>query len=543
MLKTSGKVVIPCEALGGTVQGDADGPASGPAEALVVPSEGLVATLQRRLRTAFSFPVMLMAWVVLVVIRLAERNLPDVDLWWHLRNAQYLLTRHRLPNFDTYSFTVAGHPWMNPEWLGEIPYYLAWHTFGLEGIEILMLLLLEFIFIGVLYLCYQRSRHIKASVLACWVAMFLGTINFGPRTVLFGYVYLMILLIVLERFRQGEKAPLWLLPPLFCLWINTHGSWCVGVAVLGIFVASGFVEGKWGLITASRWQPRQSRQLLASLGASCAALFVNPYGYRLVLYPLDFAVRMSLPVASVEEWVSVDFHTLRGKVVLVLLVGLFCSALAARREWRFSDLVLMLFALSSGLTHERLLFLAGIIVAPVVAELLQGVPPYRPEIDKRWLNAAIICGILAFVVYRFPTPAQLEQQVAEQYPAEILPYLKSHEPSGNTLNYYPWGGYLGWKDPQFKVFVDSRVDIFEYAGVFKDYIDLVGFNDPLRILDEYRIRYVLFPLHSPLSYLLERSPNWKLVFKGRVSALLERVGPMPSGPVKSAETSPRPRAW
>jgi len=141
------------------------------------------------------------------------------------------------------------------------------------------------------------------------------------------------------------------------------------------------------------------------------------------------------------------------------------------------------------------------------------------------------------------TPAQLEQQVAEQYPAEILPYLKSHEPSGNVLNYYPWGGYLGWKDPKFKVFVDSRVDLFEYAGVFKDYLDLVGFNDPLRILDEYRIRYVLFPPRSPLTYLLEIGPNWKVVFKGQVSTLLERVGPMPSGPEKNAETNQQLRAW
>jgi hypothetical protein len=208
-------------------------------------------------------------------------------------------------------------------------------------------------------------------------------------------------------------------------------------------------------------------------------------------------------------------------------VGLFCSALVTRREWRFSDLVLMLFALGSGLIHIRLLFLAGIIVAPVVAELLQGVPRYRPEIDKRWLNAAIICGILAFVVHRFPTPAQLEQQVAEQYPAEILPYLKSHKPSGNVLNYYPWGGYLGWKDPQFKVFVDSRVDIFEYAGVFGDYLDLVKFRDPLRILDKYEICCVLFPPDQPLVYLLKNSPHWKVVYSGNISTLLERTRPTP----------------
>jgi hypothetical protein len=176
-------------------------------------------------RVVLSFQVMLFVWIVLVVVRLAERNLPDPDIRWHLRNAQYLFTYHRLPNFDTYSFTVAGHPWMNSEWLAEVPYCLAWRALGLEGIEVLMLMVLECIFLGVLYLRYKRGGHIKASILACSVAVFLGTINFGSRTVLFGYLYLVILLTILDRFRSKGRAPLWLLPPLSCLGstLTAHG--------------------------------------------------------------------------------------------------------------------------------------------------------------------------------------------------------------------------------------------------------------------------------------------------------------------------------
>ena len=50
------------------------------------------------LRVAFSFPVMPAARNVLAVVRLAERNLPHVDIWWHPRNAQHLFTHHQLPN-------------------------------------------------------------------------------------------------------------------------------------------------------------------------------------------------------------------------------------------------------------------------------------------------------------------------------------------------------------------------------------------------------------------------------------------------------------
>src|SRR5579863_1046485 len=399
--------------------------------------------LRLALRRVFSFPVMLMAWIVLVVIRLAETGLPDPDIWWHLRDAQFLFTYHQVPHFDTYSFTVAAHPWMNTEWLAEIPYYLAWRWFGLEGVEILMLLVLECIFLGVLYLCYERTGHIKASILACWVAVALGTANFGPRTVLFGYLCLVILLAILERFRSKGQAPLWIIPLLLAVWANCHGSWALGMTVFAIFIGCGFVEGEWGVIRATRWTPNQRRQLLLAFAASCAALFLNPYGYRLVLFPLDMAFRQRLMVASIAEWSQVDLHGPRGMVVLALLAGLLCSGLLSRRRWLLSDFVLVLIAFYGGLSHERLLFFAGIITAPILAELLERVPRYRPEIDKPLLNAAMILGIAAFVIWRFPGPSRLEEQVAGEYPADVVPYLQAHEPSGRVLNYFEWGGYLG----------------------------------------------------------------------------------------------------
>jgi hypothetical protein len=469
---------------------------------------------------------MLVGWVVLVVVQLAENNLADTDLWWHLRNAQFLVTNYRFPNFDTYSFTVVGRPWMNHEWLGEIPFYLAWRVNSLEGIEILMLTVLAAIFLGVLYLCYLRSQHIKASALACWVAVLLGTVNFGSRTILFGYVCFVVLLIILERFRVQKKSPLWVLPILFCVWINAHGSWSLGLLVFAIFVLSGLVEGQWGNIKAIRWSPQQLRRLIMTFGTSCLALFANPFGRRLILFPLDLAFRQPLGVAAVEEWGSVDFHGPRGKVVLIVLAGLFLAALVTHHQWHFSDLLLTLFAFYCGLSHERFLFFAGIIVAPIIADLLQFVPRYRPEIDKHWLNAMMLFGMLAFAAHRFPTPEQLEFQVEAEYPAEALPHLDSPDLSGNMLNFYPWGGYLGWENPQLKVFIDSRANIYEHAGVFEDYLRLTALQDTLGLLDKYKIRWVLFPVRHPVSYLLGSNPNWKVVYSGGISTLFERAVPI-----------------
>jgi len=91
------------------------------------------------------------------------------------------------------------------------------------------------------------------------------------------------------------------------------------------------------------------------------------------------------------------------------------------------------------------------------------------------------------------------------------------------LNFYLWGGYINWRDPSLKIFLDSRVDIFEYSGVLQDYLDLLSLTKSEPLLEKYRIRYVLFPPDEPLTYVLERDPGWKVLYRDRISVLLERT--------------------
>ena len=484
--------------------------------------------VRQRLRLAFSFPVVLVVLVLTVEFTMAHGSVADPDIWWHLHNAQYLMQHHQLPRHDMYSFTVPGAPWINHEWLSELPYYFAWRTLGLPGIDALTLLVLAVIFLGILYLSYQESGKIKAAVAATSYAIFLATVSFGPRTILFGYLYMVALLIILQHMRLKGRAPLWLIPPLFCLWANSHGSWSLGLIIFSTVIASGLVRGEWGRVIAERWTGSQLRSLLAAWIASVAALFVNPFGYRLVFYPLDLAFRQKLNIEHVAEWVSVNFHDTRGKVVLVLLMALLVSALLRGCRWTLAELCILLFALYSGLTYVRFLFLVAIVTAPLLAKLLDFVPPYRPEIDTPVVNACAILLMIAGMVHYWPTSAELQRKVNEQFPEQALAYLKAHPPDGPVLNFYLWGGYMNWYNPEIKVFVDSRVDIFEYAGVLKDYLDLLSLSQPKPILEKYKIRYVLFPLSEPLTYVLEHDPEWKVLYRDEISVLMEKTVPPPT---------------
>jgi len=479
--------------------------------------------IPRLSRLLFSFPAMLIAMLLTLVFLLARGGKGDPDIWWHLRNAEYLLQNHHLPRVDMYSFTVAGHPWINHEWLAEIPYYLAWRAGGLLGIRILEIALLDIIFLALLYLCYRASGNSKAAVLAVCYSIFLATVSFGPRTILFGYLYMVILLILLQQFRLRGRAALWAIPPLFCLWVNTHGSWLLGLILFSITVAAGLLQGSWGQVQAERWTPPQLRALLLTGAASVAALFVNPFGPRLVFYPFDLAFRQKLNISHIAEWVSVDFHNMRGKVVLTLLVLLLVSALLRAARWTLAELLLLLFGLYCGLTYIRFLFLLGIVVAPLLARILDFVPPYNRQIDKYLLNALLMLAMAGGMARYWPRPAEIQNAVAEDYPAGVLPYLKTNPPRGPLLNFYLWGGYLGWQDRSLKVFIDSRVDIFEYAGVLQDYLDLLAVKKSAAILDKYKIRTVLFPPGEPLTYVLEHDSAWKVQYRDAVCVLLEHV--------------------
>jgi hypothetical protein len=484
------------------------------------------------LRIVFSFPVALAALLALAVYMMSSGAVGDPDIWWHLQNARHLLTYHQLPSVDTYSYTAQGQPWMNHEWLAEVPYYLAWRAWGLRGVNALFVLLLQVILLGIFYLSYKSSGNLKGSWLVSVFCLFLSVITFAPRTILFGYVYLLVLLGVLWRFREGRGGPLWLVPPLFCLWINTHGSWLLGMIVLGLVTASGAIEGTWGRVEAVRWSPQQLRQLLVTGGASLAALLVNPYGYKLVLYPFDLAFRQTLNVTYGEEWASVNFHNPRGKTVLILLVALLLAALLRGYRWRLDELALALFALYSGLNHVRFLFLIAILLAPLLAKFLDFVPAYRPEIDKPLLNAGVLVASLALMVKWFPSQAALENEVERRFPAHALGFVDSHGLAGErTFNYYGWGGYLAWKDPAVKTFIDSRTDIFEYSGFLKDYLDLTGLKEPLRVLDKHHVQWVLSPPQDPLSYFLAHTKTWRVAYNDNVAEIFVRAGPAADGAV------------
>ncbi|HEY5176894.1 MAG TPA: hypothetical protein VII95_15155 [Terriglobales bacterium] len=482
--------------------------------------------LDRWWRTLFGFPVMLGVLLVGAVYVFANRSIADPDIWWHLRNAEFLVQHGSMIRHDMYSFTASGAPWINHEWLSELPYYFGWRLLGIRGLYLVLVCSVELILMGVFYLAYRVSGNVKAAFVASWFAIILATISFGPRTLLFGWIFLVVELHILQDFKEGKDRT-WLLPPLFLLWVNSHGSWLIGLIFFSIFVGSGVLKGRWGRITATRWTRAQLLKLTTIFALSVLALFVNPYTYHLVFYPFDLAFQQKLNVSHVTEWQSLDFHAIRGKIVFLMLAATILLALARKRQWRLDEVGFLLFGFYATLTYTRFMFLAAIVLTPLLAVEIDFFPAYRREIDRPLLNAAIITCLVAGCVWSFPSSKYLMEDTVKDYPVKALPYLQQFAPTGRVFNDYLWGGYLIWNARQIPVFVDSRVDIFDHRGIFGDYLDAMGIKRPMEVLDKYRIQYVLYTKDTPLAYLLLQSPGWKLTYDDGTTVLFERVGNVP----------------
>lgn len=473
----------------------------------------------------FSLPVVLgLGLVYLLFFFTSHTGVADPDIWWHLRNASQLIHTRHFTRTEGWTFTVAGKPWINFEWLAELPYYFAYQWLGYSGLYLVMMVVAGAIVAGIYYLAWMRSGDWTAAFLASLPGVLFATVSLAPRTLLFGWLLLVIELAVLWNFSRGRDSTAWL-PLLFLLWINAHGSWLIGLVLLAVFVGCGLTEGTWGLVYATRWSRSQARKLLTVLGASFAVLFINPYGGRLVAYPFDVMFQQKQTLRLVAEWASLDFHTVRGKTVLATFLLLGVLQLIRRRRWALQDLAFALIAVYGAVTYVRFVFLAGILLPPLLAMSLveNRVKTARPVKDQRAGAAVALVALVAAIGWLYPSEKQLASGVAQSFPEKALPYVRSLAGQRHLFNEFLWGGYLEWQAPQVQEFIDSRVDIFAHEGVLDDYVRATHAQDTFAVLDRYQIRWVLLAKDNPALYVLENSPDWKRTYDDGMAVGLERV--------------------
>ena len=475
------------------------------------------------LQHVFSFPAMLGSALVGAVFYAARGFAVDPDVWWHVAVGEKILATHRLPSADPYSFTVSGAPWMAYEWLGEVLLAAAARLGGVQALDLLLIVLGGAIVIALYVFAALRSGNSKAAFVAALALFPLANASFTLRPQMLGYLFLIITLIALELLRQEKSWVLWVLPPVFFLWVNTHGSFVVGLGVIFVYWMSGLKSFRLGGIQGRAWRLGERLRLELVFLLCLAVLPITPYGTRLAVYPIDMAFSQPVNVANILEWKPMPVDLAGGKIFLGLLLGFFLLQILFKFVWRLEEVVLYFGGTFLAALHVRFILLFVPFFAPIFAAMLaRWIPGYERTKDKYILNAALMASLLVALVHYFPSKTNLQEKVAGEYPVHALEYLRQHVVAGPMFNTYGYGGYLVGAGQ--KVFIDGRGDLYERGGVLSDYIHISNTKPgALAILQSYQVRSCLVGRDESLSTLLSTAPGWRRVYSDKISALFVRV--------------------
>jgi hypothetical protein len=510
-----------------------------PERALARPRTGIVGLLSR----VFSFPVLLGVLLIAGVFGTGREFVLDPDCWWHIKTGEIILSTHHWPTTDPYSFTVAGQPWLSYEWGGDVVLAAAARLAGLQGLDAVLILLAAAVMIGLYCLATLCAGNSKAAFVATTALFALVVPSFNLRPQMFGYLFLILTLIALEKFRQHKPAALWFLPPLFLVWINTHGSWIIGLGVVATYWLSGLFNFRAGGLEAVPWKPAERRQISFVFLLCLCALPVTPYGPRLSTYPFEVASSLPVSMVSILEWQPMPFNQVGGKLFLGLLLAFLLVQVVARFTWRLEQLSLFVFGAAMATIHVRFVLLFVPFFAPLLATVLaRWIPAYDRPKDRYALNVVMIAAAIIGMIHYFPSRNDLGKKAADSFPVGAVEYLNQHSVPEPMFNSYGFGGYLIWSRwPEHKVFVDGRSELYEHGGVLHDYMQVLDIRPPaLAILRFYGIRSCLLDRDESFVTVLSALPEWQKVYSDNRSVLFVRRDSASTGTAVLEKPSGKP---
>ncbi len=449
----------------------------------------------------------------------------DPDYWWHVRTGQYIYETGSLPRVDTYSYTAAGRPWVTHEWLTELLLYVLYRQFGYVANVVWFGLVTALTWATVYASCRRRGMgEIGATALMFWgFVMAAAAANVRPQA--WTTLFLAVCALLLTRYKQGEVRALWLLLPLLALWVNLHGGYVIGLALLGLTIVGEALARGLGRPAAPL------RPLLAVAVLSTAATLLNPHGFEALVYPFSYAGTGNASMQYLNEWQSPDFHV---SYLLIFAASLLPGLVLGlgRRPLGPTEAFWALAFAFMGLQSVRHIPLYAVIVMPLLGARLQAeIPVFRRRLAawRRPQLLTVTWPLLAVALLSVASQAKLagpqvgREPSAVTYPVGAVTYLREHDLQGNLFNQYHWGGYLiDQLYPQRQVFIDGRADVYGDAFV-RNYVDVSRLRPNWRqVLDDYEVRLVLVEKDSPLAVVLGGDSNWQEVYNGEVERLFAR---------------------
>lgn len=484
----------------------------------------------------------LLVFVFMVVLFAgAVRSVTDPDFWWHLKTGQYIVESGHIPHTDIFSNSFFGKEWITHEWLTELLMFLSYRALGLGG----LILIFSLIITAGFWIAYQRSVKRVEHPFVSGFALILGALTTAPtwgvRPQMFTFLFASIYVAVLGTYTRDERSrPLWWLVPLMVLWVNMHAGFAIGLALI-VLTSAGLALERILSITEPFAVTWQRVRPLVMVGLACgAAVFLNPHGARMYLYPFE-TLRSHAMMKYIEEWLSPNFQEAMFQPLLLLIFATFSALALSSKRLRIVDLVLLLATAAGAIRSARNIPFFVLVAMPLLAEHSWGwLTAHRwgrwlTKPEKREFGSQAILKVVLNLLVLVSLPLavaglRLQQSVAKQpqaeaktYPVAAVEFISMQRLPQPIFNDYGWGGYIIWRlHPNYRVYIDGRADVYGDAFIEEFLSTQSGETGWRAPLDKYGIRTVLVKPDRALASLLREDASWQKVFEDKQAIVFVR---------------------
>jgi hypothetical protein len=456
-----------------------------------------------------------------------------LDFWWHLKLGELIVTTRSLPRVDLFSYTCTGRPFVPQNWLVEVLYYATYRVGGLPLVLTLNTAFLVAAFLPVYDLCGKAAGDVRTAVVAASIGM-MSLVSFGNvRSQVVSFLFFSVTYWILGDYRARRYDRVWLLPALMVVWVNAHGAFVVGLALIGLVLGAETVR-RLALGARDDALPAGALWKLAVvLLVAAIATVANPEGVG--LYAAMAAV--SGTRSFVMEWQTPGLDRLG----VTAFYGPFLATLAvlvyARRRLHLTDVVLFVAFAAFAFSAIRNAVWFALVSSPIVARYLPPLASKRASAApvRHGVNAAIAVAMVGVAVVASPwvrpllSPRGRATWLDPRTPVGAVDYIERRGIRDRIFHPEIYGDYLVWRLwPQQRSFVDSRVHLFPACPRVVDDYDRV-FSDPRweERLAAYGIRYLMLSKDeaddAPMIAVARSGAAWRVVYEDGSTVIFEKI--------------------
>jgi len=478
----------------------------------------------------------------LIYLTFCLKPIWHTDIWGHLAYGKVLWERGSLPSEEPLLPLAQGMPFIDTAWLSQLVSYGVWSQWGLAGLQGLTAIAVTMVCGIVLLRSYATTKSAAFSLLGLTMLLWFDWHQFiVVRPQLLALVCFSVLFArLIGRPRHSD----WYAVPLLMLvWTNLHGSFPVGIALLGVFTVGRAIDvirrtGK----AAALWHDSRLSRLVLLTELAFAATLIHPYG--LYLYREVWTFGSNPNLSSLTEWQPLEIRSWIGGTTLAILAALaILYRLTPRRIFAWEPLLVIGLS-ATAIWSSRM----SAWLAPVAAYLMTvhahavwrawRHAPFIPTPSPRAGLWTVVCLGLAWIFFGYSPlglrllhgrQPNLERAVTEYSPIGAVEYLQEFPPVGQVFNIYEWGDYLHWFGPAgMKIFVNSHAHAVP-SEVWQSYLRVIhqesGWQD---VLDRSGVNTVIVDraVRDGLIRALKDDPKWRVGYEDHVATVFVRKQPI-----------------